>query len=129
MDIIRNAIQTPDGTVLESRNRHDFRSHVDANGKSYFVDGGHAYLRRSANGDEIDMSVTLQDSHEAVRNNLLWGTRGPDGSQPMTLVLLKEMETDHIEACLNNIPYMLDQYRIAMVNELRHRGIEWTSTT
>ena len=42
-NIIRNAIQTQDGTVLQSFSGHDYKTHVDANGKTYMVDGGLEY--------------------------------------------------------------------------------------
>jgi len=121
-NIIRNALQTPDGTIIESRSVHDYQTHVDANGKEYMVDGGLEYIRRSANGDEIDLTVTLDDSHETVREALTWGTRGANGDQPLTYVKLSDMETDHIQACLKNVPGMYPQFRTAMENELKHRG-------
>ena len=37
--LIYNAIRTPDGTVLESRHKHDYQEYQDANGLEYMVDG------------------------------------------------------------------------------------------
>jgi hypothetical protein len=45
-NLIINSIITPDGTVLESRHKHDFNSYKDKNGLTFSVDGGNAYLRR-----------------------------------------------------------------------------------
>lgn len=62
MKIIVNAICTPDGTVLLSATRHDFRTHVDANGKTYGVDGGTDYLKRIGDiGDCEEMSIYEDD--------------------------------------------------------------------
>jgi hypothetical protein len=121
--IIRNRIRTPDGTVLESRHRHDYVSYTDANGETYMVDGGTSYLRRSMNVVPYeDLTVTLEDEHDVVRENLLWGTYGQDGDQPLKLVCLADMDTDHIQACLDNVPNMVESFRIAMENELKYRG-------
>ncbi len=38
--LIRSCLETPDGTILQSRSRHDYRQHLDANGKTYMLDGG-----------------------------------------------------------------------------------------
>jgi len=121
-NIIRNALQTPDGTVIESRSVHDYQTHIDANGKEYMVDGGLDYIRRSANGDEIDLTVTIDDPHEVVREALTWGTYGPNGDQPLKYVKLCDMEADHIRACLKNVQGMYPQFRAAMENELKHRS-------
>ena len=47
--LIKNSIRTPDGTVLTSRNIHDYRYHKDKNQELYFTDGGLSYIRRSVN--------------------------------------------------------------------------------
>ena len=96
--LIRNAIQTPDGTIIESTHRHDYVTHTDANGKEYMVDGGLSYIRRSANGDEIDMSLYNDQPHEVQRDVLTWGTYGIDGNQPLQYKTIADMDTGHLEA-------------------------------
>lgn len=120
--IIRNALRTPDGTVICSRSRHDYVTHTDANGKTYMVDGGFDYVRCSAHDDQEMLMVTLDQPHEQVREALEWGTRGPLGTEPLRLVKLCDMSTDHIQACLDNVPNMLEQFRIAMQQELTWRN-------
>lgn len=101
MAIIHNSLMTPDGTILVSRHRHDYQTYTDANGKWYMVDGGLDYLRRSANGDEIDMSLEDNQPHEVQRWLLRWGNRGKDGKQPLQYKPIAEMDTGHIEAVLD----------------------------
>lgn len=121
--LIYNAIRTPDGTVLESRHRHDYREYTDKNGLEYMVDGGLEYARRiiqdSAPYEEL--SVSLEDGHEAVRGAAKWGTYGLNGDQPLSCVILKDMSTEHIQACLDNVPRMHLHYKIAFENELEFR--------
>lgn len=52
--LIRNAIKTPDGTVLESTHTHDFKSHIDKNGNYYAIDGGLSYLKRIATREDYE---------------------------------------------------------------------------
>lgn len=122
-NLIYNAIQTPDGTILESRHRHDYKEYTDANGKTYMIDGGLSYMRRSANGDEKDISVWDTDVHVTIREALTWGTYGKNGDQPLRYIKLSEMETDHITACLDTQSGMYPQIRSAMENELKYRKI------
>ena len=65
-NVVYSALRTPDGTLLESKHRHDFVSHEDANGKTYMLDGGLDYIRSSCNGDEVFIEVTLDYPHEIV---------------------------------------------------------------
>lgn len=120
--IVYNAIQTPDGTVIESRHVHDYQTYTDANGKTYMVDGGLDYLRRNAHDDYVDLSVSLDDGHAAVREALTWGTRGVNGDQPLTYIKLRAMTTDHIKACLETQDQMHKNVRAAMQNELLFRS-------
>jgi len=60
--IVVNAIECPDGTVILSANRHDYRSHTQADGRTYAVDGGHDYLKRSApDNDYTELSICYVD--------------------------------------------------------------------
>ena len=123
-NIIRNALRTPDGTVLQSYSGHDYKTHVDANGKTYMVDGGLEYCRRSIHEDQVNLTVTLDDDHNEVRKACSWGTRGPNGDQPLSYVQLRHMSTAHIEAVLDTQKNMYPQLRTAMENELDFRCIE-----
>lgn len=100
--ILRNAMRTPDGTVIESFFRHDFQQYKDANTETYMVDGGMDYLRRSRNDTPAeDLSVeSIDGNHEHNRAHYKWGTYGKSGEEKFRRVLLKDMSTPHIEAVL-----------------------------
>ena len=119
--MIRNAMRTPDGTILESHSVHDYVTHMDKNGHEYMLDGGLSYVRASCWGDEEFLTVWRDDRHEVVREALEWGTYGVDGDQPLTHIKLMDMDTDHILACLETQHTIYPQYRDAMVNELEYR--------
>ena len=100
--ILRNALRTPDGTVLESKHRHDFVMHRDmVTEDDVGIDGGHDYLRRIGSlAFCVDLSVTTKDDFELVRAAFTWGTYGKDGKQSRTEIKLKDMTTEHIQAIL-----------------------------
>ena len=119
--MIRNAMRTPDGTILQSRHRHDYVTHTDANGKTYMLDGGLAYVRCSANGDEEHLIVTLEDTHEVIREACDWGTYGINGDQPLSYINLCDMSTAHVNAVLQNVPSINPAIKIAMEHEMEFR--------
>lgn len=124
MKLVRNAIQTPDGTILVSRNRHDYKEYTDANGKTYVVDGGLDYIRSSVHEDQISLAVYDTDKFSVVRESVEWGTYGKDGDQPLSYVKLSEMDTAHIEAVLETQKlFIRPVIRKAMELELEHRGL------
>ena len=123
--LVYNAIRTPDGTVLESRHRHDYVTYQDKNGKEYMVDGGLEYTRRNVHADAPyeELSVYTTDGHDSVREVVKWGTYGINGDQPLTHILLKDMKTEHIEACLENVPSMHPAYKESFKEELKLRSL------
>lgn len=123
--IIANRIQTPDGTILQSFSRHDYKTYIDkVTGLMYGVDGGCDYLRRigSMNGCK-EISVYSDEPHEIVREAMHWGTRGKEGNEPLHYIPLMDMANEHIVACLETQPFMHHHFRQAMLNELRFRGV------
>ena len=121
--IVSNRIRTPDGTILESMHRHDYRIYVDANGKEYMVDGGLDYLRRNVHDDAPYEELSVYDDapYALIRNVFKWGTRGKDGKQPLTYVPLKDLTTEHIEAILDTQSHISDYIRKIFLNELSIR--------
>lgn len=101
--LLRNAIRTPDGTVLESTHVHDYRTYTDANGQTYMVDGGLEYLRRNiCEEPHEELSVYIDEDHEINREYFTWTSYGVDGKGPSKTQALKDMDTDHIHAILDN---------------------------
>lgn len=98
--LIRNALRTPDGTVLQSFSRHDYKTYTDANGKQYMIDGGLDYVRSSANGDEVYLTMYDNEPHAVQAKTLKWGTYGKDGKGPLTFIAIDDMSSEHIEAVL-----------------------------
>ena len=121
--LIKNCLETPDGTILQSRHRHDYQEYTDANGKNYMIDGGLSYVRCSAHGDEIHHHVWDDDPFDKVREAMEWGSRGPNGDQPLTYKKLCDMSTDHIEAVLENVSDIVPQFKRAFRLELEFRSI------
>lgn len=120
-NVVYSALRTPDGTLLESKHRHDFVSHEDANGKKYMLDGGLDYIRSSCNGDEVFIAVTLDYPHEIVREVVKWGTYGKNGDEPYRQVKLSEMSNAHIRAIIETQKGIYPQFKEAMMNELTYR--------
>lgn len=100
-NIIYNAIRTPDGTILVSRHTHDYKTHKDANGETYMVDGGLDYARRNLCKEPYE-ELTLYDSepHLVQRDAIVWGTYGKNNDQPLTYKKVSAMSDAHIEAVL-----------------------------
>lgn len=117
--IVLNSIRTPDGTVLTSHHRHDYVSHLDANGETYTTDGGTAYLRRSFNVIPAeDLTVYADDDFELVRISAERGSRGKNSDEPLRYIKICDMDDEYLESVLDygGSPWHLDIIR---------KEIEW----
>jgi hypothetical protein len=96
--LLANRIITPDGTMLQSKHRHDYVTYIDANGKEYMVDGGLEYRRGIIHNDAPpkDACVYSDDPHEVIRDAFYWGTRGKDGKQPVVFKPISSLSNMHI---------------------------------
>jgi hypothetical protein len=119
--ILLNRIKTPDGTILTSYNRHNYVEYKDTLTKEVLmVDGGTDYLRRNI-GTYEELSVYDDGSHITRRSAVHWGTRGKDGKQPLVYKLLKDLDSDHIEAILKTQHQISEFYREIFKEELKYR--------
>lgn len=99
--LLYSAIQTPDGTILESKHRHDYVTHLDKNGEEYMIDGGLDYQRTNINTIPAkDLSLYSDAPHEKIREMVSRGGRGIDGKQPLKYVLLKDIDDEWLDAII-----------------------------
>lgn len=123
INILYNAIKTPDGTTLVSEHIHDYKTHVDkVTGEVYMVDGGNAYLRR--NNTKIhaeDLSVTTESSFQDQRSVPFWKTYGKSGKEAPRKISLKSMEDNHLYAIIETQHHIKGTY----VEELINREISY----
>lgn len=70
-----------------------------------------------------DMDFMLRLGFEP-RDVILWGTYGKDGKQPLSYILLKNMENGHIESIINTQNTRLKNY---FIDELNYRKNEQDS--
>jgi len=118
--VVRNAVKTPDGTVLRSMHSRDCVTHHDSvDNKLYMVDGG-LQSRRWMGGNIQDLSIVTED-HMVAREHLTWGTMGKNGDEPLEYKPIKDLETDHIVAILKTQKNILEQLRLCFVYELLYR--------
>ncbi len=121
--LVYNAIQTPDGTILVSRFRHDYRTHRDTNGYIYMVDGGRDYLRRNAaplGFEHTELSLYEDDSIADIREVFAWRTNSLTYSfLKDNYIFLKDMKTEHIESICSQAQYK--QWHSLMSRELTYR--------
>jgi hypothetical protein len=121
--LLANRIITPDGTMLQSYHRHDYKTYIDENGKEYMIDGGLEYQRTNIHDDapHANASVYDTDPHDVIREAFHWGTYGKSGDQPLKRIKLSEMSNNHIEAILVTQHHIGPQIRKVFEDEQKHR--------
>jgi hypothetical protein len=121
--LLANRIITPDGTMLQSCHRHDYKEYTDKNGKDYMVDGGLEYTRRIQNFDapHTEANVYDTDPHEVIRDAFHWGTRGKDGKQPVVFKPISSLSNIHIHNIIMTQTHVPDHIANAFVNEEFYR--------
>ena len=118
--ILVNRWRTPCGVILSSRHRHDCQTYTDEHGNFYMVDGGLDYQRTA--GKLTDLSVYAWMPHAVKRVEFRWGSYGPQGDQPLTLIAVNNMSDAHIHAVLDT-QRLLPQVRQLFQDELRYRKL------
>lgn len=100
--LVCNRIQTPDGTILTSYHRHDYKTYIDKNGLEYMVDGGLEYLRRNVHKEAPYKELSVYDTapFEEIRKVYCRGGRGKDGKKSLTWVPLNKMSDEWLKACI-----------------------------
>jgi len=121
MAILLNRIQTPDGTIITSRSRHDYVSYEDDNGSTYAVDGGCAYLRRQGPLDFKEMSLMSTEPFAEIRRVFEWGTYGRAGKDKLTYIKLRDLTEDHIRVIIGT----QDKFLRPEVSELFRRELNF----
>ena len=98
--ILANVIETPDGTLLYSRNGLEYNSHTDKiNGEVYIVDGAYDYLKRttSNNVPYIERSVYTDSPFEEIRKYFCRGSYGKNGDEDLHYIKLCDLTDEHLE--------------------------------
>ena len=94
--LVANIWETPDGTILWSRFRHDYVHYVDANGEEYSVDGGNDYCISLVNQEKMkSLCVYNTDPWNLQRQYILRGTFNRQGDRiwvPMSRLSNKHLE-------------------------------------
>lgn len=101
-NLIYNAIRTPDGTILVSYHRHDYKTHLDANGEEYMIDGGTEYVRTSVNKEPAESLALYDDTpFERIREVVCRCGRGKNGDEPLKYVTLKDIDDEWLGAIID----------------------------
>jgi hypothetical protein len=116
--------ETPDGTILQCKNRHDYQEYNDkVTGETYMIDGLGYYTRSNVNVVPAEYTfVTLDTPHELARQYVMWGTRGKTGDQTLKYISVANMETAHIQAIIDAQFQIAAELREFLKRELNFRS-------
>jgi hypothetical protein len=119
--IYASQIKTPDGTILRSQHRHDYKTYTDANGETYMIDGGYDYFRSSVNRvPATNITVYTDDPHEIKREIPVWGTYGKNGDDSYHVISVAEMTDAHMSALLD-LGYVRPAIVDTILEEIKYR--------
>lgn len=100
--LLVNKIQCPDGTILESKHRHDYQEHTQEDGRNYLIDGGLNYQRIGFSDEEYtDLSVYADDDHSVIREDFEWTRRMGKNKNLLgepQVMKLKDLSNNHVES-------------------------------
>jgi len=118
--LIANIWRTPSGTILQSKHRYDFVQDEHGN---YLDSGLEGYTRMGGAdlGHWDNLCVYSDDAHEDKRKAFYWGTYGPKGDQPCNWVLLKDLETSHLEAIIETQKHIPEHIKDMFIDEVEFR--------
>lgn len=120
-NVYASRIQTPDGTILQSFHRHDYKTYIDANQEIYMIDGGTDYFRSFINQEPAkNISVYTDDPHELKRTIPVWGTYGKNGDELYRVISVAEMTVDHMQTLLD-LGYVKPEICDCILDEIKYR--------
>lgn len=120
-ELLLSRIQTPDGTIICSRNMNDLGEHTDKNGRYYGLEGGLAYQKvRYDKKDYSDVSIYSTDDFNIIRENIVWDTYGVDGNDELKQVKIKDLELEHIQNILI-LPFLSAVFEDILLSEIEFR--------
>lgn len=122
--LVANRWLTPDGTVLWSKDRHDYIEHTDTvTGNYVAVDGGSDYCRLIGEIDGLfNLCVYNTDSIEEIREVFLWGSYGKNQDEELHHILLKDLTVEHIHAILRTQIRLASWIKTIFNQELKYRS-------
>lgn len=117
---LSNAIETPDGTILQSKNEGDSKTHIDQVSQENYVNAGIGFIvKRTNNKTEYkDLSTWSHQKIEVVRERGLYIKGIYEGTD-----LIKDIPTSTIQEILrqNNATIKSKSIEVCLTRELIYR--------